>query len=272
VYLAISQSNGDSQDKNALAQTKIIRGKVEGNRWAQEQTLFEVADELKVKNGNRWGCRFLFDKEGYLFFTIGDTGLAMDSQDTKKATGKVYRIHPDGSIPKDNPFANQLGALAALYSIGNRNVQGIAQHPVTGVIWSTEHGPKGGDELNIMKKGANYGWPIITYGVDYNGDTITDITEKEGMEQPITYWTPSIAVSAIDFCTSPLFPNWRNNVLVGALAFQELRRVVIENDKVVEQETLFKGMGRIRDVKFGPDGALYVLTNGPDEVLRITPE
>jgi glucose/arabinose dehydrogenase len=272
VYLAISQSNGDSQDKNALAQTKIIRGKVEGNRWAQEQTLFEVADELKVKNGNRWGCRFLFDKEGYLFFTIGDMGLAMDSQDTKKATGKVYRIHPDGSIPKDNPFANQLGALAALYSIGNRNVQGIAQHPVTGVIWSTEHGPKGGDELNIMKKGANYGWPIITYGVDYNGDTITDITEKEGMEQPITYWTPSIAVSAIDFCTSPLFPNWRNNVLVGALAFQELRRVVIENDKVVEQETLFKGMGRIRDVKFGPDGALYVLTNGPDEVLRITPE
>jgi glucose/arabinose dehydrogenase len=123
-----------------------------------------------------------------------------------------------------------------------------------------------------MKKRANYGWPIITYGVDYNGDTITDITEKEGMEQPITYWTPSIAVSAIDFCTSPLFPNWRNNVLVGALAFQELRRVVIENDKVVEQETLFKGMGRIRDVKFGPDGALYVLTNGPDEVLRITPE
>lgn len=271
VYLAISKSNG-SQDENALALTEILRGKVRGNRWVEQQTLFKVADELKVKNGNRWGCRFLFDKEGYLFFTIGDMGLAMDSQDPRKATGKVYRIHPDGSIPKDNPYVNQPNALAALFSIGNRNVQGIAQHPETGVIWSTEHGPKGGDELNIMKKGANYGWPVITYGIDYNGDTITDITEKEGMEQPVTYWTPSIAVSAIDFCTSPLFPNWKNNLLVGALAFQELRRLVIEKDRVTKQEILIKGMGRVRDVKFGPDGALYVLTNGPDEVLRITTE
>lgn len=272
VYLAISRSNGDSQDKNALALTEILRGKVRENSWVEQQTLFKVADELKVRNGNRWGCRFLFDKEGYLFFTIGDMGLAIDSQDPAKATGKVYRINPDGSIPKDNPFVNQPGALAALYSIGNRNVQGIAQHPETGVIWSTEHGPKGGDELNIMKKGANYGWPVITYGIDYNGDIITDITKKEGMEQPVIYWTPSIAVSAIDFCASPLFPNWRNNLLVGALAFQELRRLVIENDKVLKQEILIKGMGRIRDVKFGPDGALYLLTNGPDEVLRITTE
>jgi aldose sugar dehydrogenase len=271
VYLALSKSNGDSQDKKALALTKIIRGKVKNNRWTEEQTLFEVADELKVSNGNRWGCRFLFDKEGYLYFSIGDMGLAMDSQDAAKATGKVFRINPDGSIPKDNPYANQQGAIAALYSIGNRNVQGIAQHPVTNVIWTTEHGPKGGDELNILKKGANYGWPVITYGIDYNGDIITEKTAQEGMEQPVTYWTPSIAVSAVDFCTSPLFPEWKNNLLVGALAFQELRRLVLDGSKVAEQELLLKGIGRVRDVKFGPDGALYVLTNGPDEVLRITP-
>ncbi|HEV7348446.1 PQQ-dependent sugar dehydrogenase [Telluribacter sp.] len=272
VYLAISQSNGDSQAKNALALTKIIRGKVKQNRWVEEQTLFEVPDSLKVVNGNRWGCRFLFDKDGYLFFSIGDMGKAMDSQDPGKATGKVFRINPDGSIPKDNPFADKKGALAALYSLGNRNVQGISQHPETGNIWITEHGPKGGDELNILKKGANYGWPVITYGIDYNGDTITDKTHQEGMEQPVTYWTPSIAVSAAEFCTSPLFPAWRNNLLVGALAFQELRRLSIDTDKVVDQELLLKGMGRIRDIKFGPDGALYVLTNDPDGILRITVE
>lgn len=271
VYLGISVSNGNSQDKNAPALTKIIRGKVKGNRWIEQETLFEVPDSLKVVNGNRWGCRFLFDKSGHLLFTIGDMGKDMDSQDPGKATGKVFRINADGSIPKDNPFVNQKGALTALYSLGNRNVQGIAQHPVTGEIWMTEHGPKGGDELNILKKGANYGWPVITYGVDYDGSIVSDLTEKAGMEQPITYWTPSIAVSAIDFCTSPLFPAWKNNLLVGALGFQELRRLVLVDNKVVEQELLFKGIGRVRDVKFGPDGALYVLTNDPDAVLRITP-
>jgi aldose sugar dehydrogenase len=272
VYLALSKSNGDSQNKRALAQTQVIRGKVRDNRWVEQQTLFEVADSLKVSNGNRWGCRFLFDREGYLYFSIGDMGLGIDSQDPGKATGKVYRINPDGSIPKDNPYTKRQGALAALYSLGNRNVQGIAQHPATGVIWATEHGPKGGDELNILKKGANYGWPVITYGIDYNGEIVSELTEKEGMEQPVTYWTPSIAVSAIDFCASPLFPKWKSNLLVGALAFQELRRLVLDGERVAEQEILFKSMGRVRDVKFGPDGALYVLTNGPDRVLRITPQ
>ncbi|WP_373512606.1 PQQ-dependent sugar dehydrogenase [Persicitalea sp.] len=271
VYLGVSKSVADSQDKKALALTKIIRGKVRENRWVEEQTLFEVPDSLKVVDGNRWGCRFLFDKAGHLFFTIGDMGRAMDSQDLGKATGKVFRINNDGNIPEDNPFVNQKGALPAIYSLGNRNVQGIDQHPVTGEIWMTEHGPKGGDELNIMKKGANYGWPVITYGIDYDGSIVSEITEKEGMEQPIIYWTPSIAVSAIAFCASPRFPAWKNNLLVGALGFQELRRLVIVDDRVLAQELLFKGMGRVRDIKFGPDGALYILINNPDEILRITP-
>ncbi|WP_186757185.1 PQQ-dependent sugar dehydrogenase [Echinicola salinicaeni] len=271
VYLAYSQTNEDNEAKDALALTKIIRGKIKDHQWQNEETLFEVSDDLKVRNGNRWGCRFLFDKEGYLFFSIGDMARAEDSQDPSKATGKVFRIYPDGSIPEDNPFINKGGALAAVYSLGNRNVQGISMHPETGEIWMTEHGPKGGDELNILKKGANYGWPVITYGVDYDGSIISEKTHQEGMEQPITYWTPSIAVCPAEFVEGELFPAWKNNLLVGALAFQEVRRIVIDQHNIVKQELLIKGKGRVRDLKFGPDGALYIVTNGPDKILRVVP-
>jgi glucose/arabinose dehydrogenase len=151
-------------------------------------------------------------------------------------------------------------------------VQGLAQHPVTGDIWATEHGPMGGDELNILKKGANYGWPVITYGVDYSGEIVSDITQKAGMEQPILQWKPSIAVCPAEFSSSPLFSKWENNLLVGALAYEELRRLVIENGEVIEQEMILKGYGRVRDLKTAPDGSLYVLLNNPDMILQITPE
>lgn len=272
VYLGYSHTNGDLLDKGAPGMTKIIRGKIKGHQWIEEQTLFEVPDSLKVVEGDRWGCRFLFDKEGLLYFTIGDMGKAMASQDLSRPTGKIFRIHPDGTIPKDNPFINVPNALPAIYTIGNRNVQGLAQHPVTSEIWATEHGPRGGDELNILKKGANYGWPVITYGIDYSGKTITDKVQQEGMEQPVVQWTPSIAVCPAEFCTSPLFPKWRNNLLVGALAYEELRRLTINGSNVVAQEVLLKGLGRVRDLKFGPDGSLYVLLNKPDMILRITPK
>lgn len=277
IYLAFSHTNGDITDKEALALTKIVRGKIKDNHWVDEETLFEVSDSLMVINGNRWGCRFLFDDEGHLYFTIGDMAKAMDSQDLGKATGKIFRIHRDGSIPKDNPFVNRKGALPAIFTIGNRNVQGIAMHPVTRTIWMTDHGPKGGDELNILKKGANYGWPIITYGIDYTGEIISDKTHEKGMEQPILLWSPSIAVCPSEFCTSRLFSKWENNLLVGSLAFQDLRRLVIEEERVIHQEIILKGIGRVRDLKFasqtsGIDGALYVLTNDPDEILRITAE
>ncbi|WP_215225539.1 PQQ-dependent sugar dehydrogenase [Echinicola shivajiensis] len=272
IYLAYSQTNGDNAAEDALAMTKVVRGKIKNHQWQNEETLFEVPDPLKVRKGNRWGCRFLFDQGGYLFFSIGDMARAEDSQDPSKATGKVFRIYPDGRIPEDNPFIKIDGALGAVYSLGNRNVQGISMHPETGEIWMTEHGPKGGDELNILKKGANYGWPVITYGIDYDGSIISDKTHQEGMEQPITYWTPSIAVCPAEFVVGELFPAWKNNLLVGALAFQEVRRIVLDNHKVVEQELLIKGKGRVRDLKFGPDGALYIVTNGPDKILRVVPE
>jgi glucose/arabinose dehydrogenase len=272
VYLAYSHNPANSTDKRTPGMTKVVRGKVTGHRWLNEQTLFQVNDSLLVKGGSRWGCRFMFDKAGYLYFTIGDMDRAKDAQILSRPAGKIYRINKDGTIPKDNPFSRRPGVLKSIYSYGNRNAQGIAQHPVTGLIYATEHGPQGGDELNIIKKGANYGWPIITYGIDYNGSKVSDLTEKEGMEQPVTYWTPSIAVSAIAFTGGKVFPEWENNLLVGALKFEELRRVVIDGDQVKEQEILLKGYGRIRDVCMGPDGALYVLTNSPDAVLRIRPE
>jgi glucose/arabinose dehydrogenase len=271
VYLGFSYTKGSADDKDAPAMTKIIRGKIKDHEWTDQQTLFEVEDSLMAVRGDRWGCRFLFDKAGYLYFTIGDMGKAMDSQDLARATGKVYRINPDGSIPKDNPFKNHPKALPAIFTYGNRNVQGIAQHPLTGEIWATDHGPRGGDELNILKKGANYGWPVVTYGIDYSGKIVSEQTESEGMEQPVVQWTPSIAACPAEFCNSPLFAKWKNNLFVGALAFEELRRLVIVNQKVVRQDMILKNYGRVRDIKFSPDGSLYVVLNKPDMIVRITP-
>lgn len=271
VYLAYSHASGNLEDRNALGMTRIIRGKIRGHEWSGQQTLFEVPDSLFVARGDRWGCRFLFDKEGYLYFSIGDMGQAAASQNLGLPTGKVFRIHPDGSIPKDNPFLDSAGALPALFSIGTRNVQGIAQHPLTGDIWMTEHGPRGGDELNILKRGANYGWPFITYGIDYSGNLVTEKTDQKGMEEPVVQWTPSIAVCPAEFISSKQFLKWKNNLLVGALAFEELRRLVIVNNKVSRQEVLLKGYGRVRDIKQSPDGALYVLLNKPDMIVRLRP-
>lgn len=276
IYIGLSANPANSTDSLVAGMTKVMRGKIRNHQWVEEQTLFQVNDSLLVKGGMRWGCRLLFDKAGYLYFTIGDMQQSIQSgnnpQMPTRPEGKIYRINRDGSIPKDNPFYGRAGALQAIYCWGTRNVQGLAQHPVTGEIYFTDHGPRGGDELNLLKKGGNYGWPAITYGVNYDGSPVSGETQKEGMEQPMTYWTPSIAVCAAEFVTGNQFPQWKNNLLVTALKFEEVRRLVIDGDKVIEQEVLLKGYGRVRDVKVGPDGALYVLTNGPDALLRVTPQ
>jgi glucose/arabinose dehydrogenase len=224
----------------------------------------------------RWGSRLLFDKQGYLYFTIGDMQQSIQSGNNPqlpwRPEGKIYRINSDGTIPSDNPYYQHRDALQAAYAWGTRNVQGLAQDPLTGKIFFTDHGPQGGDELNILKKAGNYGWPVITYGVNYDGSVISDQTHKEGMEQPLTYWTPSIAVCAAEFVTGHRFPKWQNNLLVTALKFEELRSMAVNGAHVTEQEILLKGYGRVRDVKVGPDGALYVLTNSPDALLRIIPQ
>lgn len=276
IYIALGDNPTHTSDSAAAAMTKVVRGRLRDHQWVDEQTLFQVDDSVLVSGGTRWGSRFMFDKQGYLYFTVGDMQQAIqhgnDPQLPWRAEGKVFRIHSDGSIPKDNPYYGRKDALQAVYAWGTRNVQGMAQHPVTGQVFFTDHGPRGGDELNMLKRGGNYGWPVITYGVNYDGSIISNQTHKEGMEQPLTYWVPSIAVCAAEFVTGDLFSKWKNNLLVTALKDEEIRRIIVDGDRVVEQEVVLKGYGRVRDVKVGPDGALYVLTNEPDALLRIVPQ
>ena len=272
IYLAFSQTDGVVGKREALAMTKIVRGKIKDYKWVQEEEVFSVPENIRVKRASRWGGRMIFDLDGNLIFGIGDLDVGEDCQDLTRANGKIFRLHPDGSIPEDNPFLNVEGALPGIYAYGSRNPQGFALHPKTGEIWFTEHGPMGGDELNMLKKGANYGWPVITYGKNYDGNTVSPLTEKEGMEQPVVQWTPSIAVCPAEYCNTEKFLSWQNHLFVGALAFEEIRRLHIENDYLVVDEVLLKNYGRVRDIKFGPDGALYVLLNKPDAILRLTPD
>ena len=254
-------------------QTRIVRGKIKDNKWIDEQVLFQAKPEHYSNAGVHFGCRIVFDKKGHLFFAIGDRGNQNQAQDLTRPNGKVHRINRDGSIPKDNPFVSTANAYPSIFSYGNRNAQGLAIHPETDELWATEHGPMGGDELNWIRAGKNYGWPVITYGKNYNGTIISNLTEKEGMEQPAAQWTPSLAVCGLDFYAGDKFPKWKNNLLVGALAFQEVRRVEVTADgKMVNQELLLKNQGRVRDVGVGPDGLVYVVLNGPDKIVRLVPE
>ena len=269
IYLAHSDpAPGDRKD---VGLTAIVRGRIKDNKWVDEQTIFRAPYELYRPGGVHFGCRLVFDKTGHLFFSIGERGHKEDAQNIARPNGKVHRIFDDGRIPPDNPLAGNSNAIPSIWTYGNRNPQGLDLHPVTGELWETEHGPRGGDELNLIQPNRNYGWPVITYGIDYNGTPISGFTEKEGMEQPIIHWTPSIAVCGIDFYEGDRFPKWKNNLFVTALAQQELRRLVIDGHRVIDQEVLFKGIGRVRDAASGPDGLLYVLLNKPDKIVRLEP-
>ncbi len=197
------------------------------------------------------------------------------AQELDRPNGKIHRIHDDGRIPEDNPFVDVEGALPSIWSYGHRNPQGLDQHPVTGELWETEHGPRGGDEINLIKPGINHGWPVITYGMNYNGTPMTDKTAQEGMEQPKHYWVPSIGVAGIDFYEGNVFPDWQHDLFVGGLSAQELHRVVIEEGSVVSDEVILQGQGRVRDVHSGPDGHLYICLMSEDRskgaIYRLVP-
>lgn len=267
IYLSYSDPGPDGS-----AMTAIVRGRLQEGAFVDQQTLFKADAALYRTGGAHFGSRFVFDGKGHLYFSIGERGRGPDAQDLSRPNGKVHRIHDDGRIPTDNPFVKTPGALPTIWSYGNRNPQGLSQHPVTGDLWEVEHGPRGGDELNRIQAGRNYGWPVITYGMNYDGTPMVGSTTRDGMEQPVTHWTPSIAVCPIDFYTGARFPEWKNNLFVGALAQQEVRRVVIDGkNTVTHQEVLFKDVGRVRDLVSAPDGYLYVVFNGPDRVARIVP-
>jgi len=273
IYLAFSHEleKKAGQDKTG-AMTKIVRGKIVENTWTEEETLFEAPHEMYRYTRHHYGCRIVFDPWGYLYFSIGERGSGFEAQDITLPNGKVHRINKDGSIPANNPFVNDEKAMKSIYSYGNRNIQGMAIHPVTGQLWATEHGPMGGDELNLILPGRNYGWETITYGINYNGTIINDVKYKPGMEQPNLYWRPSIAVCGLDFYTGDLFKQWKNKLLVGALKFEEVRLLDIEGDRVMHDEIILKNHGRVRDVCTGPDGAIYVVLNDPGTVVKLMPK
>jgi glucose/arabinose dehydrogenase len=251
--------------------TEVARGRLIEEALVDVETILTV--EPKSQGGRHYGSRLLFGLDGYLYITTGDRGRRNRAQDLGDLAGKVLRITDSGEIPSDNPFVDRTDVAAEIYTYGNRNPQGLTMHPETGEIWETEHGPKGGDELNILSLGANYGWPVITYGLNYSGEPIGEGTSKAGMAQPIRYWVPSISPSGMAFYTGEEFPDWRGNLFLGSLSGRALVRLELDGTTVVHEEHLLKELGqRIRDVRQGPDGRLYLLTDAPNgALLRLDP-
>lgn len=266
IYFTYASSEGEGDGGN----TSLMRAKLDGNSLVEKQLLYKAGPN--TKRGQHFGSRIEFDNEGYLYFSIGDRGdRDVNPQDITRDCGKIYRLNDDGSVPSNNPFVATENAKTAIFSYGHRNPQGMVKNPYTGNIWVNEHGPRGGDEINIVEKGKNYGWPIISYGINYNGTPFTNITSKEGMEQPVFYWVPSIAPSGMAIVSSDMYPAWKGNVLVGSLKFEYLERLVLENNKVVKREKLLEGTGRVRNVVQGPDGYIYVAIEGKG-IFKIVPE
>lgn len=266
IYLAFSDP-----DKNGSAMTAIVRGRLHHNTWTDEEEIYRAPAAAYLKASQHFGSRIVL-KDGYIYFSIGDRGSQANAQDLTRPNGKIHRLHDDGRSPADNPFAKIPGALPSIWSYGHRNPQGLTLNTETGELWSSEHGPRGGDELNIIRRGANYGWPVITYGMNYNGTPITAETSRPDMEPPVIHWTPSIAVCGINFYTGDRFPAWKNQLFVTSLAAQELRRLVIDqHNQVTHQEVLFKKIGRLRDVATGPDGLLYIAMEQPGRIVRLRP-
>ena len=266
IYLSFAEPGDDG-----TLGTSVARGRLGETRLDHVQVIFR--QEPKVRGGAHFGSRLVFARDGTLFITTGDRQNRPFVQDLSKLQGKVIRIRPDGSIPPDNPFVDRQGARPEIWSYGHRNLQGAALHPVTGQLWTVEHGARGGDELNAPKAGRNYGWPVITYGVDYSGARIGEGQRKEGMEQPVHYWDPSIAPSGLMFYTGDRFPNWKGNAFVGALGFQLVARLELDGERVRGEERLLEGYGqRIRAVVQGPDGYIYLLTDDDDgRIVRLEP-
>jgi len=269
IYLAFADPlDGEGDKKRAML--KIVRGRIRDHTWIDEEVIFQAAPDFYTTAGHHFGTRMIFDG-GYLYFIVGERGGNMQAQDTSRPNGKIYRVFPDGRIPEDNPFTADKNAIPGIWSYGHRNPQGMTIDPRNHAIYATEHGPRGGDEFNLIRKGANYGWPVICYGMNYDGSPLNGgLTEKEGMEQPLLHWTPSIAACGLACYTGNKFPNWKFDFFAGGLR-GELHRIRVEDGKVAADEILLSGLGRIRDVRSGPDGFLYIVLNQPDRIVRLVP-
>jgi len=267
-WLYFSYASEDAGEKGG--NTTISRAKLINNNLVDLEVLYKASPN--TRKGQHFGGRLAFDNENYLYFSVGDRGNRdVYPQDITLDGGKIYRLNDDGSIPSDNPFFNNPNAKKAIYSYGHRNPQGMFKHPITGKIWTNEHGPRGGDEINIIKKGKNYGWPKITYGINYSGTTITKNKSLPDMEQPLYYWLPSIAPSSFEYISSDIYPNWKGSLLAGALVLKYIERIDLENDKVVYRSKIAEDLGRPRDIKQGPDGFVYVSIEGKG-IYKILPK
>jgi aldose sugar dehydrogenase len=271
VYLSYLERRGDGLNGLSVGRGRLVEDGA-GARLEGFTRLLQA--QPAAKDGINAASRLAFGRDGTLYVTLGDRMVLRDqAQNLDSDIGKTVRINPDGSIPRDNPFVGRADARPEIFTLGHRNSEGLAVHPATGAVWELEHGAKGGDEVNLLRPGRNYGWPVITYGIDYSGEKIGIGTQKDGMEQPLYYWDPSIAPSGMAFYTGNLFPAWKGNLFIGALKAERVARLVLKGERVVfEEDLLLELHERIRDVRQGPDGALYVLTdNDQGRILKLVP-
>lgn len=269
IYLSYSKSKDSAG--GVWSTTAVMRAKLAGNKLTEQRDIFVAQPYQKTRH--HYGSRLEFDRNGYLYITVGDRGqhVPLLPQMLNNDMGKVHRVHDDGRIPADNPFVKNDTARKTIFSYGHRNLQGMTLNPTTGDMWTNEHGPRGGDEINISKPAKNYGWPVICYGINYDGSVLTPLTHKDGMEQPLLYWLPSIGPSGATFVTGDKYKAWKGDFLVGSLRFEYLNRCKLEGGKVVKEEILLKNIGRTRFVEMGRDGYIYVGVEGPGYVFRLLP-
>ncbi len=272
LYFTYASKEDSNLDKSSGSNTALMRATLDISTLSltDKKLLYKAQPNSKI--GRHYGSRIVFDDKGFIFFSVGDRGQRdVNPQNIGKDGGKIYRLHYDGRVPLDNPFVDNKGSKTAIYSYGHRNPQGMSIDPRTNNIWSHEHGPRGGDEVNVIKKGLNYGWPEISYGINYNGTTLTDITKKNGMAQPALYWTPSIAPSGMIYISSDKYPALKGKFLVGSMKFNHLVLLTIKGEQVISQEKVFKDIGRARSLLQGKDGYIYVGIDGVG-IKRLIPE
>ncbi|WP_326542806.1 PQQ-dependent sugar dehydrogenase [Pseudorhodoferax sp.] len=273
LYLSLSDRPRPRGDTHPGTNLKIIRARLQGHRLVDHQTVYAAPAHTYSDKGINFGGRLLFDGP-HLFFSFGERGETGQAQRLDLPNGKLHRVFDDGRIPPGNPFAGRAGAVGSIWTFGHRNPQGLARNPADGRLWASEHGPRGGDELNHIRRGRNYGWPLATHGMNYDGTPVSAHTRWPGTEAPVLHWTPSIAVSALHFYGGDAFPGWKQQLFIGSLGEQELIRAVVDGRRIVHQEVLLKDMGRVRDIATGPDGLLYLALEMPHEpsvIVRLVP-
>ncbi len=268
VYLSFSSAKAKGEPGRG-ANTALVRGKIVDHAFVEQELIYKALPNYA--GGRHFGSRIAFDADNHVYLSVGDRGNRDEAQTLTNPIGKIFRLHDDGRIPDNNPFVNTLNALPQIWSWGHRNPQGMEIHPETGALWAHEHGPKGGDELNLIIQGQNYGWPTVTFGVNYSGTKITDQVSRPDMVSPVTYWVPSIAPCGMAFITGDKYPEWKNSLLVGSLKFQQLQRLEIKDGAVIHKEILLDGIGRVRAVEQNSDGYIYIAIESGGRIIRLSP-